>query len=1038
MNVRFEQPAWLWLLTLIVPMLWMSIRMLSGMWRVRAVTVALTRAALLTLLALTLAGATSVRESDRLAVIAVIDVSSSVRTLGASGLAAALAGSTPDAVVTTSAIDAVRDWLTQATREHDPDDLLGVVVFDGAARAVLAPRPVASVHLDEIGLDVTTAQGTNIATAIRLARAIVPPGASARIALVSDGVETTGSAVQAASESDGAPIDVAPIAYRLEHEVLVEFVDAPTTSRAGSVIPVRIGLRSSAPASGSLRLLSDGEPVDLNGAQPGSDRQVTLQQGLNIEIADVSLSDAAVHRFEAFFEPAPGDDAIASNNRGEAITVTPGGGRALIVDGFNSGGGESAAAKELASLFASAGLQSAALPPEATPGDLLLLQSYDLIVLLNVAADELSQAGQTNLATYVSELGGGLLTLGGPKALGAGGWKGTPIEPILPVTLDVPDEVIAPAVAIAFVIDSSGSMGATVMGSTRSQQDIANEATAQAIRALEKRDLVAVYAFDMTTRTVVPIGPNADPETSAQRVLSIAPGGGTNMYPALARAGSALASANAKIKHVIVLSDGQSAGAAATGVETARRLAASGVSVTTIAVGDGADVQTMRAIADAGGGEFYQVIDPLALHRIFIREIRIVRRPLIREGDIPVVVEPVGSAIVAGLPTPTPHLAGLTLSRMRESTDALTPVVTNDGFPVLAHWSVGLGQSAVFTSAPDAWTNAWRNWSGWRAFWTQLARVVARPSDRARGAALLLTGRGEKIHINLEMTDDKGSPRDGLAVSGFVVDPEGSRREVTLVQTAPGRYEGDAPAAGSGVYVAALQPRRGEKRLPAVVGGVTKPVSVEFRRLVSDVGLLERLAAQTGGRMLDLRDPAGAMLFDHRDVRVATSRLPLWPALLPWAIVVALLDIATRRIAWDRLLPSREELQLRADEVMRARSAGAAATTTRLTGRWRALRQRKTKQGSIDEFVAGERSGTIGVRAASRMKPGRESGRTAIADKQPLEQGDAKERSGEDISEGRSSVGSLRAAKKRVQQRFSDDHTDVDSDESPTVDQNIG
>src|SRR6185295_14897869 len=122
--------------------------------------------------------------------------------------------------------------------------------------------------------------------------------------------------------------------------------------------------------------------------------------------------------------------------------------------------------------------------------DLLSLQAYDLIALIDVPADALSAATQQNLARYVADTGGGLLMVGGPppsaNSFGAGGWKGTPIEPILPVTLDLPDRLVMPSTAVVIILDSSGSMGASVMGSAASQQEIANRGAAAALGALDK------------------------------------------------------------------------------------------------------------------------------------------------------------------------------------------------------------------------------------------------------------------------------------------------------------------------------------------------------------------------------------------------------------------------------------------------------------------------------------------------------------------------------------------------------------------------
>jgi Ca-activated chloride channel family protein len=120
--------------------------------------------------------------------------------------------------------------------------------------------------------------------------------------------------------------------------------------------------------------------------------------------------------------------------------------------------------------------------------------------------------------------------------------------------------VVVPEAAIVFVLDSSGSMRRRVLGSTRTQQQVANEAAALAVRTLDATDLVGVIHFSDQTSVLVPLGPNKDAEASAQKILEISPDGGTDVREALVEAGRQLREADAKVKHVVVLSDGQSQG----------------------------------------------------------------------------------------------------------------------------------------------------------------------------------------------------------------------------------------------------------------------------------------------------------------------------------------------------------------------------------------------------------------------------------------------------------------------------------------------
>jgi hypothetical protein len=155
---------------------------------------------------------------------------------------------------------------------------------------------------------------------------------------------------------------------------------------------------------------------------------------------------------------------------------------------------------------------------------------------------------------------------------------------------------------------------------------------------------------------------------------------------------------------------------------------------------------------------------------------------------------------------------------------------------------------------------------------------------------------------------------------------------ITLSQTGPGIYEGRVPAREGGTFVVTAQPRQSGRALPPVFGGVSIAAGVEFRRLDANHGLLRRIAEITGGRVLSLNQPEDAALFDRRGVRPSMARTPLWRPLLLWTLIVFLLDVGTRRVAWDRFV-SREfgvELAKTAAEAIRDRGEQASRTITGL------------------------------------------------------------------------------------------------------------
>jgi len=929
--VTFQNPVFLLLVLLVIPVAWSGLRWFSTMSRARAWSAIIARSILLALLSAMLAGAASVRSRDRVGVIAVVDVSDSVRKL-----ADEFADMGADAAGKRRRWnDAVRLWLERASVGRKPDDLMGLVVFDGSAIAAAAPS---TEPLTDYSLDWTMTEGSDIGAAVRLAEAMFPPGAARRIVLISDGAETAGSATDAAERlaagTVGATrVDVVPLSYRVRNEVMIEAVDTPPLASAGQRVAVRVVLSATEPAEGTLDLRYEGQAVDLNGDAPGTGIPVKLNQGRNPIVVEVDLAPGVVHRFEPSFTPASeSDDRMIANNRAEAFTIAPGTGEIVVVDGWREGD-----RSPLVRTLNANNIKARAIAPEELPADLLKLSAYDCIILDNVPSEDLPRRTQDLLADYVETLGGGLIMVGGRDSLTAGGWKGTAVERVLPVSLDLPEDIVVPSAAVAFIIDASGSMSASVMGSSKSQQQIANEAAALAIASLDRSDLIEVVAFDSSYNTVVPLTRNEDPARTSRIVRGISPGGGTNMYAPLKKVASDLAGIDANVKHVVLLTDGASEGSPQEGVDTAARMNLAGITVSTIAIGDGADANTLAQIAAHGGGKFYQVADPNLLPRVLIKEIRVVRKPEIREAPfIPIEIGS-GSPVVDGISTPFLPLGGLVLTQPKADPKIANVLATPEGEPVLAHWYVGRGQAAAFTSDAHKWAAEWIRgdaWGGYARLWTQLIRTVSRP-PMGRDYELTTEFVGDEMVVRLEAFSADGAPTDNLTVPATIYAPDQSDTDVSLHQVGPGVYEGRVPAPLQGSYVVAIAPRQGAKPLPPVVGGATRQIGPEYRRLASNYEVLQRIAEITGGRILDIKDPDSANLFDRSGLAPARASSPLWPWLLAWAIAFFLVDVGTRRIAWDRLLnrTMAAEIADHAASAVRARSESAARTMGRLKHR---------------------------------------------------------------------------------------------------------
>lgn len=1013
-RVTFEQPAWLWLLSLSPLVVWIGLRSFVQMTLVRRMSAIAARLALLVLISLMLAGASRVRITDQLAVIFAVDVSGSIRHFAVDR----------DATPPARAIDDIQDYLRRAASARGPDDLLGIVAFADQARVAMIPSRGA---IDALNLDAPVGDGTDVASAIRLAIAASPPDAAVRLVLASDGNQTSGSAIEAAREAGamrtgganrGVRIDVLPIAYSVREEVMIDFVDAPPRAAPAAPVTIRVGLLASAPTRGRLSILRDGEPIDIAPDDPAIGRVIDVPAGRSVHVIEAPLGSGVLHRFRAVFEPefderttVPRGDTYADNNHAEAFTITPARGSVLILTGDEAG------SEVLADVLARGGIDATIAPPGAAPDDALEFYRHDLIILQNVPAEVIDERRQELLAAYVRDMGGGLVMIGGPDSFAAGGWTGTPLADILPVQLELPARLLVPEVAIMLVLDNSGSMARSIMGSTRTQQRIANDSAALAIERLDKRDLVGVISFNDDFRVVAPLAPNESPQATARRVRSIASGGGTLIGPPLERAADELLKVTAKAKHIILLTDGESDDRDRLRT-LATRISERGITLSTIAVGDEADGATLQAIAELGGGTYYEVLNPAVLPQVFLKAVRIVRSPMILHERFEPVILPAPSPLTLNLPQP-PSLLALNMTEPRDDPRVTNAMAGPRGLPLLAHWNVGLGKVAAFTSDAHQWAAEWLEWPGYEQFWTQTVRAMSRSaSDRA--TELFVSARDGSLSIRLDAVDAGNRPIDGLRAPVAVYRPGGEKVEIDLTQTAPGVYEATVPADEAGTYVAVANPALGETRLSPAIAGASIASGVEFRRLSSNTDLLREIARTTGGRVLGFNDDPAA-LFDRSGMRPVRARTPMWPTLLVWTIVVALLDIGTRRVAWDRYFGpefgAAARRQLAAADRIRGRAA--AAVTGILTTRARAVGESRASDTALsdrdaEEIARAESRRRLEARlAAARAARGRDLQSSPEPTVTPDEPPEAS-RQGDGPS-------SLIAAKKRARERFDQD-----------------
>ncbi len=851
MSIRFDYPLALLGLLLIPLLLPIALQGVDRRARGRRIGAAAVRVILVLAAVLALASPSIVRASDRLATIFLVDGSDSV---GPGGAAAA------------------RDYIKGALAAMPPGDAAGIVVFGGNA---LVERSVGEdPDLGPLLSKPQTGQ-SDLAGAVRLGLALFPEGYARRLVLLSDGQQTRGDLVAAATAAaaSGVEISTRTLSNGGGDEALVSEVRAPARAREGEVLDIFVTVQSTRGGPAQVRLFADGDLL--------TEQAVELKIGDNRYKFTIPQSASGFHRFRA--EVKSPADTYWQNNAASAFTEVKGRARVLVLEG-NPGEGDNVAAALRAT-----GYVVDRLGAERVPANLAELVQYDAIVLVDAPAEQLG-GRMAVLQSYVRDLGRGLIVVGGERAYGPGGYAGTTLEELLPVRMELRNGVINPPVSLVFALDKSGSMASSGTGGTGgvTQMDLAKEAAYRAVKLLQPQDEVGVVAFDGSAYVVAPRKPLRDQPDIANKISGLAAGGGTDIRAGLEAALNEQASSAAKVRHIILVTDGQSA---INFADLVTRMTGAGITLSVIGVGSGV-APYLPQLAAAGNGRYYFATDPSQLPDIFLKETRLALRSYFIEGDI-------GPRLGGATPitdgfTGAPNLKGYVGTTAKPT--AVTGLVSPDGDPLLAQWQYGLGRVVAWTSdAKGQWATDWLGWDGFANFWSRTVgwTVSAAPQDLQLNTRI----EGDRTLVTVDALDPSGGYRNGLSVAGTVVGPDGTPREIALRQTAPGRYEGDLGALNEGAHLLAIVARDGEGTAQAATsGGVIVPYSPEYALPRSDrTTALAQARELTGGG--ELTDPA--TVFAHTLPRAERSQ-PIWPPLLILAILLLPFDIAIRRLIVSR------------------------------------------------------------------------------------------------------------------------------------------
>ncbi len=593
------------------------------------------------------------------------------------------------------------------------NDLLGVVAFGEQAMVERAP---AYGELDSPVLDVG-GEASSLAEAIDRAVSLIPEGDPGRILVVSDGRFTgdapAGAAFRAAAR--GIPLDHRLLARPEAGDIAIEKVSAPQSVPPKEGFSLSAFVRSPVALEVADELTRDGTVVASGGRMlaPGLNRLVFRDRLLQKGAAQYALRVVA--------KDAAHPDPVPENNTARLLVTVQGPPPVLLVTQTPGGG--------LERLLTAGGVEVRTVKPDRAPMDLAQLSGVSAVILENIAAAELPGGATETLARWV-RAGGGLLMTGGKKSFGPGGYFKGPLDPILPVSMELKQEHRKLSLAIVTTLDCSGSMGAPCPGMPgKTKMDMANLGAAQVVELLSPMDEFGVIAVDTAPHEIVPIGPNDNPQgvSSVVRRIGVT-GGGIMIEKALVASAGMLKNAKAATKHLILFADACDAEAPGDYKRLVPAMVKDGMTVSVIGMGSERDPDAglLKDIARLGGGQCYFAEDPGKIPHFFAQDTFTVARSTFVEETTAQGVAP-GMTMITGQAAGTfPAVGGYNLTYAKEGTVVASVSKDEYAAPICASWRVGAGRVAVYAAEVDGkFTGPMGSWPGSGHFFTSLARFVA-------------------------------------------------------------------------------------------------------------------------------------------------------------------------------------------------------------------------------------------------------------------------------------------------------------------------
>lgn len=770
-------------------------------------------------------------------------------------------------------------YIRRLEAARPPDSRLGVISFAGDCVIEKLPEAPGFSGLNTM---IQNPDSSDLSAALKDALRQIPENSPGRVVVISDGswTGTDPARTLAGAAARRVAVDYHLLRRLTVYDLGITAVEAPLTAAPGETYTINCRIISPSAQKATCRIRrgeSKWRAVELE-LHPGVNFVTWRDRGDAPGVADYTIEITGTN---------PELDEVPENNRARHLVQIIGRKPLLLLTQSPSG--------NLERILRGAGFDVTARPPsqrELTPAG---LAGYSGVILENVPAGTLGLDGMSLTAGLVKSGALGLMMTGGRSSFALGGYYRSPIEEILPVSMEQRQEMRKSSLALVVALDRSGSMAMSIGNMTK--MDMANLATLEVYRLMTPLDEFGVTAVDSQPHVVIPLSEVSSVGGAEGSIRSIeSMGGGIFTYTAMLAGINELEKSKAKIRHLLLFADACDAEEPGSYVQLLERAARLGITVSVVGLGHETDpdAEFLKDIARRGNGLCYFSDRADELPRIFVQDtFTVARQTFIEKPTVADYTAAVRSLNVSRLGKSI-EVGGYNLCYAKDGCETILVSRDDNHAPVGAIGQAELGRTAAFTAEADGeYTGKFADDPDAGTLLSAIANWVLVPEENRD---FLLIQRQSKGMLQVELALDPARENDPWKqrpmLNAVIAKPGKSVQNlrVPFEWTAPDRMEAAIPLEGDAVYLGTVSWEGGRPLALAPTALACSPEFVPSESSADEAPSTAALFKMTGGHERFVPEEI------WKELPVYRRLIDLMPLLLVLALLLLLLEVGERRL----------------------------------------------------------------------------------------------------------------------------------------------